>query len=104
MEVERRRGLPLSDFNLRMNQTADNAADTTTTTTLSDTYDDANDAASFQNAATRRNITVAYWTVILLCIPYWWFSTTIERHELPLSAVSAWDDDKDVRPYTELMC
>lgn len=47
-------------------------------------------APSFQDTRTRRSIVVAYWSVILLCVPYWWYSTTIERHALPLFEMEQW--------------
>lgn len=61
------------------------------------------DPMSFQSHAKRSQITLAYWAVILLCIPYWWYSTAIERHSLPLSAVSAWNS-VDVRGNTVSCC
>jgi hypothetical protein len=76
-----------------LDEPAMNETETAKTESLTTNDIDDDDEISFQNAATRRNITIAYWTVILLCLPYWWFSTTIERHNLPLSAVSAWNDN-----------
>lgn len=57
---------------------------------------------TFQDDTTRRWITLSYWTVILCCLPYWWISTTIERHELPLDEIAAWQA-RGVRS-TMLLC
>lgn len=47
---------------------------------------------SFQAPSIRRWITLSYWTIILLGIPYWWHSTTIERHSLPLHDIEQWQN------------
>ena len=54
--------------------------------------DNDDDPTSFQSAATRRYITLSYWAIIILCIPYWWISTTIERHDIPLDSIAAWQN------------
>lgn len=42
----------------------------------------------FQQDGIRRAIIAAYWTVILLAIPLWWHTTSIERLPLPDARVS----------------
>jgi phosphatidylinositol glycan class S len=37
----------------------------------------------YQTDKTRRSIVIAYWTIIILAIPLWWYSTSIERLSLP---------------------
>ncbi|CCM04395.1 uncharacterized protein FIBRA_06571 [Fibroporia radiculosa] len=44
---------------------------------------------SFQSTKTRRLILTAYWGVILLAIPLWWRTTSIERQTLPTARVNA---------------
>lgn len=48
--------------------------------------------SSFQSFAVRRWITISYWTILILCVPYWWTSTTIERHALPLDEIATWQN------------
>ncbi|KAI0676322.1 phosphatidylinositol-glycan biosynthesis class S protein-domain-containing protein [Trametes maxima] len=43
----------------------------------------------FENVRTRRLIIASYWTVVLLAIPLWWKTTSIERLSLPTSRVYA---------------
>ncbi|TEB34174.1 hypothetical protein FA13DRAFT_1753791 [Coprinellus micaceus] len=42
----------------------------------------------FQKDGVRRAIVAAYWTVIILAIPLWWHTTSIERLPLPDARVS----------------
>ena len=37
----------------------------------------------YQKDTTRRAIVIAYWSVIILAIPLWWYTTSIERLSLP---------------------
>ena len=32
---------------------------------------------------TRRSIVIAYWSIIILAVPLWWYTTSIERLSLP---------------------
>ncbi|OSD05225.1 hypothetical protein PYCCODRAFT_1432983 [Trametes coccinea BRFM310] len=43
----------------------------------------------FENVRTRRLIIASYWVVVLLAIPLWWKTTSIERLSLPTSRVRA---------------
>ena len=42
----------------------------------------------FQKDGVRRAIVAAFWTVIILAIPLWWHTTSIERLPLPDARVS----------------
>lgn len=37
----------------------------------------------YQTDSTRRSIIIAYWSVIILAVPLWWYTTSIERLSLP---------------------
>ena len=37
----------------------------------------------YQTDKTRRSIVIAYWSIIILTIPLWWYTTSIERLSLP---------------------
>ncbi|KAF8814792.1 hypothetical protein BYT27DRAFT_7081680 [Phlegmacium glaucopus] len=37
----------------------------------------------YQKDNTRRSIVIAYWSLIILAIPLWWYTTSIERLSLP---------------------
>jgi GPI-anchor transamidase subunit S len=37
----------------------------------------------YQTDNTRRSIIIAYWSVIILAVPLWWYTTSIERLSLP---------------------
>lgn len=37
----------------------------------------------YQTDRTRRSIVIAYWSIIILAIPLWWYTTSIERLSLP---------------------
>ena len=37
----------------------------------------------YQADETRRSIVIAYWSIIILAIPLWWYTTSIERLSLP---------------------
>jgi len=52
--------------------------------------DSANEDLPLQSTSVRRWITLSYWVVLLACVPYWWYSTTIERHPLPLDEIASW--------------
>ena len=41
----------------------------------------------FQSDWIRRSIIAAYWAVILLALPIWWYTTSIERLALPTRRV-----------------
>ncbi|KAH7907289.1 phosphatidylinositol-glycan biosynthesis class S protein-domain-containing protein [Hygrophoropsis aurantiaca] len=41
----------------------------------------------FESAKTRRYILASYWVIILLAIPFWWHTTSIERLSLPADRV-----------------
>ena len=43
----------------------------------------------FEQTRTRRYIIASYWLVILLAIPLWWKTTSIDRLSLPASRVHA---------------
>ncbi|KAI0828705.1 phosphatidylinositol-glycan biosynthesis class S protein [Trametes gibbosa] len=43
----------------------------------------------FESSRTRRLIIASYWAVVLLAVPLWWKSTSIERLSLPTSRVHA---------------
>ncbi|RDX43117.1 hypothetical protein OH76DRAFT_1410447, partial [Lentinus brumalis] len=43
----------------------------------------------FENVRTRRYIIASYWLVVILAIPLWWKTTSIERLALPASRVHA---------------
>ena len=44
-------------------------------------------AIYYQNDGLRRSIIIAYWVVILLALPLWWSTTSIQRLSLPSSRV-----------------
>lgn len=44
---------------------------------------------TFECPLTRRSIIASYFLVILLALPLWWNTTSIERQALPVSRVSA---------------
>ena len=44
---------------------------------------------TFETATNRRRIVTAYWLVVLLAIPLWWKTTSIDRLSLPDSRVHA---------------
>ena len=37
----------------------------------------------YQTDKTRRSIVIAYWSIIILAVPLWWYTTSIERLSLP---------------------
>lgn len=43
----------------------------------------------YQSNAVRRFILIAYWAVIILALPLWWKTTSIERLSLPSSRVQS---------------
>lgn len=44
----------------------------------------------YQDITARRIIVASFWTVLLLGIPFWWNTTTIERLSLPGNEVQSW--------------
>jgi phosphatidylinositol glycan class S len=44
---------------------------------------------SFQSDRTRTCILAAYWAVVVLSLPLWWYTTSIERLSLPTTRVFA---------------
>ncbi|KAH9941817.1 phosphatidylinositol-glycan biosynthesis class S protein-domain-containing protein [Epithele typhae] len=54
----------------------------------------------FEKPHTRRLIIASYWIVILLAVPIWWKTTSIERLSLPASRVHAEQDRKVLFPVT----
>lgn len=42
--------------------------------------------------STRRAATISFWIVIILGIPFWWKSTSLERLALPRDQVSYWEN------------
>lgn len=42
---------------------------------------------AFESTTARRSIMASYWVVILLALPLWWTTTSIERQSLPASRV-----------------
>lgn len=44
-------------------------------------------AIFYQNDGLRRSIIIAYWVVIVLALPLWWSTTSIQRLSLPSSRV-----------------
>ncbi|THH21162.1 hypothetical protein EW146_g339 [Bondarzewia mesenterica] len=51
---------------------------------------------SFEQTKLRRTILASYWTVVLLALPLWWYTTSIERLSLPVSRVNS-QRDKELR-------
>ena len=45
-------------------------------------------ALAFESPLARRSIIASYFLVILLALPLWWKTTSIERQALPVSRVS----------------
>ena len=43
----------------------------------------------YQSTKTRRLILVSYWVVVILTLPLWWYTTSIERLSLPSGRVAA---------------
>lgn len=43
-----------------------------------------------QDVTCRRAVTLAFWAVALLGVPYWWSTTTIERLPLPTTDILTW--------------
>ena len=41
----------------------------------------------YQKDNTRRSIVIAYWSLIILAVPLWWYTTSIERLSLPSNHV-----------------
>ena len=41
----------------------------------------------FESTRTRRLVLGSYWAVVLLALPLWWYTTSIERLSLPSSRV-----------------
>jgi phosphatidylinositol glycan class S len=37
----------------------------------------------YQTDKTRRSIVLAYWSIVILTVPLWWYTTSIERLSLP---------------------
>ncbi|KAI0760431.1 phosphatidylinositol-glycan biosynthesis class S protein-domain-containing protein [Fomes fomentarius] len=50
----------------------------------------------FESVRTRRSIIAAYWLVVILAIPLWWKTTSIDRLALPASRVHA-ESKREVR-------
>ena len=48
----------------------------------------------YQSTRTRRLILASYWVVVILTLPLWWYTTSIERLSLPSSRVAAIRDKK----------
>ncbi|TDL18765.1 hypothetical protein BD410DRAFT_774718 [Rickenella mellea] len=44
---------------------------------------------AFQSESIRRRVLTSYWIVVLLALPLWWYSTSIQRLSLPNSRVHA---------------
>lgn len=51
---------------------------------------------SFQSVFTTRSILASYWTVFVLALPLWWYTTSIQRLSLPASRVLA-QADRELR-------
>jgi phosphatidylinositol glycan class S len=43
----------------------------------------------FQSNVTKRSIIASYWIVILLSVPLWWYTTSIQRLSLPETQIYA---------------
>lgn len=41
----------------------------------------------YQSNAVKRSIIASYWIVILLAVPLWWYTTSIQRLSLPTSRI-----------------
>ena len=41
----------------------------------------------YQKDKTRRSIVIAYWSIVILAVPLWWYTTSIERLSLPSNHV-----------------
>ncbi|OCH86146.1 hypothetical protein OBBRIDRAFT_738565 [Obba rivulosa] len=52
----------------------------------------------FESNHTRRSIIASYWLVVLLAVPLWWTTTSIDRLSLPTSRVLAQQDKQLVFP------
>ncbi|GAA5970980.1 hypothetical protein JCM11641_004533 [Rhodosporidiobolus odoratus] len=42
---------------------------------------------------TRRIVIIAFWSVILLGVPLWWRTTTLERRPLPVARIREWQEE-----------
>lgn len=59
----------------------------------------------YQSTKIRRLILASYWVVVILTLPLWWYSTSIERLSLPSGRVAAIRDKKtpfDIHLHTTL--
>lgn len=43
----------------------------------------------FEQTKVRRTILISYWIVVLLAVPLWWYTTSIERLSLPVSRINS---------------
>lgn len=46
--------------------------------------------APLVDLTSRRIIVLSFWAILLLGLPFWWYTTTIERLTLPKGQVEAW--------------
>jgi GPI-anchor transamidase subunit S len=46
--------------------------------------------APLVDLASRRILVLSFWAILLLGLPFWWHTTTIERLALPKGQVEAW--------------
>jgi len=50
------------------------------------------DTLFFQRDGVRRRIIAAYWVVVVLSVPMWWYTTSIQRLSLPSSRIKSTPD------------
>ena len=77
---------PATDFNLRQHQFPFSVSPPTRPSPMSGSDADG-ERIFFQSRRVRWSILAAYWGVILLALPLWWTTTSIERLSLPSSRV-----------------
>jgi hypothetical protein len=53
-----------------------------------------NTALSFQSPKIRQSIVAAFWSIVLVGLPIWWATTTIERLPLPRAQVDQWQSSQ----------
>ena len=75
---------PATDFNLRQHRFP--FSESPPTKTMAEEADD--ERISFQTRKVRWSILAAYWAIILLAVPLWWATTSIQRLSLPTSRVA----------------
>ena len=77
---------PATDFNLRQHRFPFSVSPPARLSSMPDSDADG-ERIFFQSRRVRWSILAAYWAVILLALPLWWTTTSIERLSLPTSRV-----------------